>query len=155
MEIKITGQRLASARIDMTIFRREFKKTFNLDKAIETSVACLIETQGKLEDKHVKDALKLCVNWTHFFLHDEFNTVDEINFKFINAQYKDWLRYRPGKRINNRTFVLNEQKDCGQDVIVLNDFLNNDSTMIKDFIAIGQFRFGFDNWEYVFDYEKL
>ena len=135
MEIKIIGDPILEASVNLRNFRKIIQKEYDMEKAVKSSLTI----RKNLFPKERMDIHK-----------------DTINLKLYPVEYKDWVRYKPDKvDMKNQVFKFREIRGDGKGAMIYQDFVENISWNVKNFIDNLAFQFGEGDFNILIDVENV
>ena len=149
MELKIVGDCLARAKVDMRKFKVEFKATLDLKESIRKNFS-VIESKDQivLNEDLLFGSVYSLLDWGRIL--DLVNSIDDdiMEIRFFACEFKDKTEVVPDMvSEDGRNFIFRQELKSGQEIIMINSFINSPDYDIASYLKTGYYNYGFVKWK--------
>ena len=152
MEIKVTGDPIFEAEINLKNMKKIIMKEYDLEKAVKSSINVKMIKFPKDQLKKVLNFVYLGINWGSIIGLQKHIKKDKMQVRMYPVEHKDWTRYKPDKiDMTNQTFKFKEIKGDERDSMIFQDFVEDVSWNVKNYIDNSQFQYGSSDFNILVD----
>src|SRR3990167_1082313 len=146
MKLRIVGDMLASCKINMKQFRIDYGKTLDLKNSIRNNFKVL--AKGNLDEERLFKSVHLGLDWGRIL--DLINKIDkdEMEIRFFKCEFEDKVEMFPDLvSEDGRLFVFRQEVRRGEDIIMINSFMNSPDFDMRSYLNSTTFNYGFTRWK--------
>ena len=153
MKLKIVGKPLALCRIDMKQFRLHFSKTLDLRNSINANFE--VVEKGRYTEEELFKYAYFGLNWGRIL--DLINEIDkdEMDIRYFKCEFEGKVEMTPDLvSEDGRLFMFRKEIKEGDDIIMINSFINSPDFDISSYLNSSTFNYGKVRWKPLMDYDK-
>ncbi len=151
MKLEIIGDVLALCSINMKQFREDFRKTLDLKNSIKTNFKVIKE--GEFKEEELFKYVYLGLNWGRIL--DLINEIDKdgMEIRFFKCKFGEKVELTPDLvSEDGRQFIFKQEVKEGEDIIMVNSFMNSPDFDISSYLNSTTFNYGKTNWKAFVDW---
>lgn len=150
MELKIVGDSLATVKVAMMGFKKDFKESLDLEKSLEKNFAVI--DSGEIKPRMLFNLVHLCLDWSGII--ELLPTVDDefMEVRFFRCEFRGKIHVSPGVVEEGRRFEFKEEKEDGEDIILVNSFVESPYYDLMSYLKCDYFEYGHKKWKPVVEW---
>mgnify|MGYP001600808637 FL=1 len=156
MELKITGDCLARVSVDMKKFKEDFRKTLDLKESIRKNFT-IVENKEKelLNEELLFRSVYNLLDWGRIL--ELINDIDEdvMGVRFFSCEFREKAEVVPDMvSEDGRHFIFRQELKSGNDIIMINSFINSPDYDVASYLKSNYFNYGFKRWKPLVDLDE-
>jgi uncharacterized LabA/DUF88 family protein len=150
MKLRIVGDRLALAKVNMKQFKADFAMTLNREDSLKSNFEVI--EKGNFDKEKLFKYVYLSLDWGRIidFLHD--SDKEEMLIKFYKMEFSDKVEWVPDLMSEDgREFIFKQEVKNGFDVFMINSFIPSPDFDIRSYLNSTSYNYGFRRWAPIVD----
>lgn len=142
MKITVKPEIYAEAKIDLSVFEKEMKKTFHMENSLERAIVD-IQTKMPLDKRQISQLIRLGIDWGTIIRKMPETTERIMNVRICPVIEENFEMFIPGIS-DGHTFEFKKNEMPKETLIVIQDFIPGVSFNLKNHLMNRIFNFSID-----------